>query len=348
MNTRAILLVLSLPAIALLAGCKPTTAQTRLDLPSGFYASALAYDSRLEQYVIGSYQTGDIMALLTGGQPLMRLRKGAPEGRASGSAEPVTRIALDDNARAVWVALPGAIEIIDRQTLATRRIDIPGAFISDLAVSGEGVAFALDTKRGRLLRVDSARGTVAASIALDDAAVPATQDVSRAAASFTVAERIAQGGALALMPGRRSLLIGVGNGTLWRVDTAALRSSRVPLSTGKSGSLQGISQLLVVGGDARAYRVVAFAGMANRMHELDIARDFSVAGVVGTAATLDTPLRAAWDGRRVQVLLGSLRHHPDLHGDGRPSMPARMVSYLPFDHSLRTASASAGSATGTR
>src|SRR5688572_29761794 len=129
MKMRTVILAFSLSAFALLAGCKPKATQTRLDLAPGFYASAIAYDRRLEQYLVGSYQTGDVLAVLAGGQPLMQLRKGGIRARGAGG-EPVTRLVVDEAGRDVWVALPEAVEIIDRQTLSVRRIDIPGAFIA--------------------------------------------------------------------------------------------------------------------------------------------------------------------------------------------------------------------------
>jgi hypothetical protein len=350
MKMRTVILAFSLSAFALLAGCKPTATQTRLDLAPGFYASAIAYDRRLEQYLVGSYQTGDVLAVLAGGQPLMQLRKGGIRARGAGG-EPVTRLVVDEAGRDVWVALPEAVEIIDRQTLSVRRIDIPGAFIADLAVSEGGIGFALDVKRGQLLRIDASADRVTTAISFADARASAPADGIHTQAPLTVAERIAQGGALAVMPDGRSLLIATGNGRLWRFDTAALELSRVPLKNGRGGDslLAGVSQLLVVGGDARGYRLVAFAGMANRMQELDIPRGFSAAGAIRTAAaTVDTPLRAAWDGRRVQVLLGSLRHHPDLRGDGHPSLPARMLSYVPLDTGLQAAVASRESVSGYR
>jgi hypothetical protein len=56
----------------------------------------------------------------------------------------------------------------------------------------------------------------------------------------------------------------------------------------------------------------------------------------GTRMRYDTPLRGAFDGREVVVLLGRLRHHPSFGGDGRPNLPPRLTTYH------------AGGATGAR
>ena len=326
----AVAVVAVLTGILLLAACQRSVVQVKLDLPLAFYPSAIAWDEPLEQYLVGSYQSGDVVAVLKGGQPIARLRTGS--AGAGGRSDPVLRLAMDE-ARQLWVGLPSALEVIPRQGQTTgatlARIELPGAFVGDVALLG-GDAYVLDTLRGRLLRV--AGGTRRVTLAAD---LPEARQPARAGQS--AAERMAQGGALAVLPDRRTLLVADGNGALWRFDAP---SARLRLVARDASLLAAVTQLVSVGSDARGYRLLSLSGMANRMTPLVVARDFSrILAEPYDQVRMDTPLRAVHDGRRLQVLLGWLRHHPDLQGNGRPAMPARVVSYVPPDTSLRTVAA---------
>jgi hypothetical protein len=321
-----------LAGILLLTACQRSVVQVKLDLPLAFYPSAIAWDEPLEQYLVGSYQSGDVVAVLKGGQPIARLRAGGDGSGPGGRSDPVLRLAMDEE-RQLWVGLPSALEVIPRQgqtagtTLA--RIELPGAFVGDVALLG-GDAYVLDTLRGRLLRVAGGTQRVTLVADLPEARQPAL-------AGQSAAERMAHGGALAVLPDRRTLLVADGNGALWRFDAP---SARLRLVARDATLLAAVTQLVSVGSDARGYRLLSLSGMANRMTPLVVARDFSrIQAEPYDQVRMDTPLRAVHDGRRLQVLLGWLRHHPDLQGNGRPAMPARVVSYVPPDTSLRTAAA---------
>jgi hypothetical protein len=101
-----------------------------------------------------------------------------------------------------------------------------------------------------------------------------------------------------------------------------------PLALG--APLADVSQLVLVASDAGAHHVAAFRGRANEIVTLHLSPDAGRAVVdPGTRMRYDTPLHGTFDGREVVVLLGRLRHHPSLGGDGRPNLPARLATYFP-------------------
>jgi hypothetical protein len=96
-----------------------------------------------------------------------------------------------------------------------------------------------------------------------------------------------------------------------------------------------VSQLVVVASDATAHHVAAFRGRANEIVTLHLTPDARRAVVdAGTRMRFDTPLHGVFQGREVVVLLGRLRHHPSLGGDGRPNLPPRLATYFPGSASL--------------
>ncbi|MGH8697234.1 MAG: hypothetical protein ACREVS_12200, partial [Burkholderiales bacterium] len=137
-------------------------------------------------------------------------------------------------------------------------------------------------------------------------------------------------GSLALLPDRSALVVARAGG-LWRVAVAAGTVERVALGA----PLTDVSQLIVVASDATAHRVAAFRGRANEIVTLYLTSDARRAVVdAGTRMRFDTPLHGVFEGREVVVLLGRLRHHPSLGGDGRPNLPPRLATYFPGRASL--------------
>ena len=190
-----------------------------------------------------------------------------------------------------------------RTPLAAR----PGGRFADLAIDGRGRAFVLDGASREILLVDGGRRT------------------SRVVASLEADGASGSGGAVLVLPERSALLV-AWNASLWRVEPASGAVERVPLAA----PLADVSQLVLLASDSTAHHVAALRGYANEVVMLRIALDGRRALLdAGTRARFDTPFRGASDGGRLVVLLGRLRHHPSLGGDGRPNLPPRLASYAP-------------------
>jgi hypothetical protein len=290
---RGLLLVLLLLA---LAGCKPT--QVTLGVPPGFYPSAVAHDPINDRLFVGSYATGAIAMVRRDGSVVGLVR---PEG----AAHPILQLGYDARDNRLWTLTPSTVEAIDLRGLPVRRAVVAlagaGSRFTDIAVVGGSPAFVLDGA-GAIISVDAARAA------------------SRVLAQLADADGE---GALTLLPDRSALVVALGGG-LWRVDVGTGAIERIALGA----PLTEVSQLVVLASDPTAHHVAAFRGRANEIVTLHLTPDVRRAVVdAGTRARFDTPLHGALDGRGVVVLLGRLRHHPSLGGDGRPNLPPRLASY---------------------
>ncbi len=299
---RGLLLVLA--ALALV-GCKP--AQVTLAVDPGFYPSAVAYDPVNDRFFVASYATGAVAAVRRDGSVAATLR---PE-RASG---PVVQVAYEPRARRLWVLTPQGIEALDLAALPVRRTTIleagRSARFADIVADGGGRAYILDGVTGEIVAADAGRRAARVLARLPDARGP----ISPLA-----------GGALAVVPDGAALLAARG-GALWRIDLSTAAVESIPTGA----PLVEVSQLIVIGSDAAAHHVAVFRGRANEIVTLHLAPDARRAVVdAGTRVRFDTPLHGAFDGREVVVLLGRLRHHPGLGGDGRPNLPPRLATYFP-------------------
>jgi hypothetical protein len=197
--------------------------------------------------------------------------------------------------------------VIDLAALPVRRAVIAraevGGRFADIAVVGGSPAFVL-AAGGAIVAIDAARGA------------------SRMLAQLPDGEAE---GSLALLPDRSALVVARAGG-LWRVAVGTGTVERVALGA----SLTDVSQLVVVASDATGHHVAAFRGRANEIVTLYLTPDARRAVVdAGTRMRFDTPLHGAFEGRDVVVLLGRLRHHPSLGGDGRPNLPPRLATYFP-------------------
>lgn len=135
----------------------------------------------------------------------------------------------------------------------------------------------------------------------------------------------AQDGAIAVLPGRSALLVAL-EGRLWRVSTAD--GSRAEIALGRP--LTHVSQLIVIGAAGDGIRAIALRGYLNEIAALRLSPDGDRAEVADQhRVRLDTPLRAAFDGRVLHVLLSPVRHHPSRGGDGRPNVPGRIAQIEP-------------------
>jgi hypothetical protein len=288
----------------ILAGCKP--AQVTLALDPGFYPSAVAHDPINDRFFVGSHATGAIAIVRRDGQLMATVR---PEQ----ASHPIVQLAYETRARRLWALTPDAVEVVDVATLPVRRTVIggagPGGRFADIVTDGSGRAYVLDAANGQVVAAEPGRRALRVIASLPDAPAP---------------EVPLAGGALALLPGGTALLVARG-ADLWRVELATSAVQPVALA----GGLTDVSQLLLVGTDGAAHHVAAFRGRANEIVTLRLAPDGRRAIVDGgTRMRYDTPVHGAFDGREVVVLLGRLRHHPGLGGDGRPNLPPRLATYL--------------------
>jgi len=290
---------LLLLALLALAGCKP--AQVTLSVPPGFYPSAVAHDPINDRFFVGSHATGGIAMVRRDGSMIGTVRlENAPH--------PIVQLGYDARARRLWALTPNTVEMIDLAALPVRRTVIaraePGGRFADLAAAGGPLAFVLDAAGGAIIAVDTGRGTARVLARLPDGEAE---------------------GSLALLPDRSALVVARAGG-LWRVAVGTGTVERVALGA----PLTDVSQLVVVASDGTAHHVAAFRGRANEIVTLYLTPDARRAVVdTGTRMRFDTPLHGVFEGREVVVLLGRLRHHPSLGGDGRPNLPPRLATYFP-------------------
>ncbi len=301
------------------AGCRP--AELTLAVDPGFYPSAVAYDPGPDGYFVGSYATGEVLVIG---------RDGSRGGtlRPSGASAPVVQLAYERKQRRLWTLTPRAVEVIDLEPAPARRTIVAtaeaGGQFGDLAVDGAGGAFVLDVARHEVLEIDAPRRS-ARVIARWPAAETSAPGPDALAGPPCAGMPAAARGAGALMPlPDRSALIAAADGRWWRIDRRSGDIEEVRLGS----PLPEVSQLVLLGSDYASYHVAALRGLANEVVTVHLGIDARRARVdAGTRIGFDTPLHGAFDGHRVVVLLGRLRHHPSWCGDGRPNLPPQLATY---------------------
>lgn len=308
---------LLLLATLLLAACNGD--QTIVAVPGGFYPSAIAFDGPRSRFLVGSLQSGEVIAVGRSGVRLATLRPGT-------APEPVLRIAVDGTGARVWVLFGNRVEVRGpggelRSTVSsgaeTRLVDL---------VPADGdLAHALDVATGMVVRVDAASARVT-PLARVGAAAPEPGHACGTPETARAGDVVAEG-ALVALPERDALLV-ARDGRLWRVSLRDARVSEIDLVTLGAGAnpLAGASQLVLIGPSVDGYRVAVLRGAANDVFTLDVSRDLRGARIDEASRTrFEAPARGAFDGRVLHVLLGPLRHHPALCGDGRPATAPRIA-----------------------
>ncbi|MCL4802034.1 MAG: hypothetical protein KJ025_20755 [Burkholderiales bacterium] len=298
----------ALAATLLLAGCLP--AQQPVPFGPGFYPSAIAWDPAADTLLVASFATGAVVALDRAGRPVATVRPGAADRR-------LVQIALDPARRVLWSLLPGAIEVRELDGTGAQRIALPGGGRAggargDLALD-RGSAYVLDAAAGQVLRVRAqpARVDLVATLPITGAAAPDDDGPGPPGVD----------GAIAALPGGNALFVALG-GRMWRVSVADGARTELALAH----PLSHVSQLAVLASTDEGTRMIALRGYRNELVALRVSADGPRIEVDERhRIAADTPLRAAFDGRALFVLLSPVRHHPALGGDGRPNVPGRLV-----------------------
>lgn len=295
----------------LLAGCH--SGETLLSVPAQFYPSALAFDATRGRFVVGSLQTGEVIAVGRSGVPVATVRE------ADGA--PALRVALDADAGAAWILLADRVErrSPDGQLLETFALEA-GSHVADLAARSAEEAYALDRRDGAVLRL--APGHPPRAIAhLADLRAPDAAGCAPDPRSARIRDA-ASDGAIAVLPGMPGLLVAAG-GILFHVPSEGGAARRIAIDV----PVDGASQLVPFAGDPER-RVALLRGGANEIVILALAATLDAARVVEIRrGRVDSPLRAAYDGEALHVLLGGTRHHPALCGDGRPPALHRIARH---------------------
>jgi hypothetical protein len=310
--------LLPLLAAILLAACNSD--QTMVAVPAGFYPSAIAFDAPRGRFLVGSLQSGEVIAIGRGGDRVATLRAGA-------APEPVLRVAVDRTGERVWLLFGDRLELRGPGGELHREVPLAaGNRLVDLLPGERGIAYALDAATGSILRIEAASGRVSPIARVGGAAADPAQPCT-ASEPGTRARDVVAEGALALLPDPDALLV-VRDGRLWRVTLHDARAAEIAVVTLDAGArpLAGASQLVSVGPGAEGYRIAVLRGASNDLFTLEVSRDLRGARIEEPSRTrLEAPARGAFDGRTLHVLVGPLRHHPALCGDGRPATAPRIA-----------------------
>lgn len=258
--------------------------------PAGFYASSFAYDFKRGRYFVGGYRNGEILMLDNRGQFLQRL--------GSEQARQIRRLRFDARDQSLWVASDRGIDQYAADALPAVRIlnrwALPSRTISDIAVPDQKSLILLDVANAELIQLDRRSGA------------------TRSLAVFPsqAASRCIRNGALLLQSGEGRVFVALGD-SLWRVDLRSGKKERI------DPKLRAVSQFV----ELETGYVLALQGEADRVALLRIEANGDLR-LVERLRLQGT--QAAYAGGLVHVLDGSLRHHPDFCGDGRPNVHTRL------------------------
>ena len=259
-------------------------------VPAGFYASSFAYDAKRARYFVGSYQNGEVLVLDSRGQFLQRIR--------SSETRRIRQLRFDARDQSLWVVSNRGIEQYAADALPSIRMLNRWSFssVADIAVRDAKTLVALDAVKGELFQIDRRSGA------------------TRSLVSFFHEGRAvcAHNGALLVRTDEGDAFVALGD-ALWRVDLRSGDKHRVDLP------LRNVSQLVALDSG----RVLAMQGEVNHavLLHLDDGGRVNVVERLGLQAT-----QALYAGGVIHVLDGSLRHHTDFCGDGRPNVNTRLRS----------------------
>ena len=258
-------------------------------VPAGFYASSFAYDAKRARYFVGSYQNGEVLVLDNRGQFLQRIR--------SNGKRHIRQLRLDMRDQSLWVVSDLGIEQYAADALPSIRLLNRWSFSSvvDIAIVDAKTLVALDAAKGELFQIDRRSGA------------------TRSFVSFPHERRAcAHNGALLVRTEEGDAFVALGE-ALWHVDLRSGEKRRIDLP------LREISQLVALDSG----RVLAMQGEVNRavLLHLDDGGRVNLVKRLGLQAT-----QALYAGGVIHVLDGSLLHHPDFCGDGRPNVNTRLRS----------------------